>query len=522
MRTKKIKALFLSLILLSSLLTACAAKNDSSSQVGSTSPSDGGSTKKQMEITVAQWGSDAWEQNADDTWLKELGKKFNVTFKPIAITWADWQDKLKVWAASGNLPDLFVHDSNYFEWAKQGLLKPIGIDTLNKYPNIKKNIFPSVQDALTIDGKLYSIPRSNWPDSSQAVDLQGIYARKEYLQKAGLSTPPDTVDGWHDFLKKAVEQDYSGTGKTIGMGGIVDQIIVDPFVPNYRHWIQEDGKWIPGYFSKKQVDALKFGRQLYKEGLLDKDFAVRKDGDISKLFQQQRVAIFQTNADPDMLDNQITPEMMGKVIPSDFISLALPPKASDGNRYFTATNNYSTYTGISAKVSDEKLERILQILDYIGSPEGRTFSIYGREGVDFKKDGESIVSLLPKEPSGKQKTLQDAFPSSGFGRWFLSWDLDAAFKNIAHSQQVKQMSTHFFDSVRKETTIPNLNFKIELMSTPAKDKLPDLGKAYDDMLTKIIMSEGDVNQMFQQWVDEQMKTVGTAINEVNVQAANLK
>ncbi|RXZ80922.1 extracellular solute-binding protein [Paenibacillaceae bacterium] len=528
MRYKKITILCIVLMLVVSALAACSTsdggkdaesgQNKGSNQTGTA----GDNLLSPMEISVAQWGSDVWGQQSDDKWLDDLGKKFNVTFKPIALTWADWQDKLKIWAASGNLPDMFVHDFNTFEWGGQGLVKPIDIAQLQKYPNVRRNISDSLLEALTVDGQIYSIPRSLWPDASKALTLSGIYVQKSYLTKAGLSTPPETLDGWVDFLRKAVKDDYSGSGKTIGLGGIVDQIMINPFVPNYSSWIQEDGKWIPGYFSKHHIEALKFGRQLYKEGLIDKDFSIRKGGDIDKLFQQGRVASYANNTDPDMLSNQVTSDMKGITTAADYITLALPPQAADSKRYFPATQNFSTYTGFSSKISDEKLERILQILDYVGSPEGRIYSVYGEEGKDFEKEGDTIVSLLPKNENGKQKMLQDVYPSSGFGRWFLSWDVETAMTNVAHSPVIQQMSADFYDSVRSQTTIPDPDFQIQFMSTPAKDKLPDLNKAYTDMYTKVIMNDNDIEKAFEEWLDQQMKKASKAIEEVNARVAELK
>ena len=43
----------------------------------------------------------------DDTIFNDLQKKLNVTVNPVQITWNDWQEKAKVWAASGQLPDIF-------------------------------------------------------------------------------------------------------------------------------------------------------------------------------------------------------------------------------------------------------------------------------------------------------------------------------------------------------------------------------------------------------------------------------
>ena len=68
---------------------------------------------KPLELSVAVWdiqtGFD--DPNAkNDTVYNDLAKKFNITIKPVQITWNDWQEKAKVWAASKQLPDMFADE----------------------------------------------------------------------------------------------------------------------------------------------------------------------------------------------------------------------------------------------------------------------------------------------------------------------------------------------------------------------------------------------------------------------------
>ncbi len=542
MRSKKSMTLLLvSLLAISVVAAGCSkgGKEEQASPKASASTSPGSSAKaseappaqapqEHLEITVSQWDAGQWEQSPEDTWLKELGEKFNVTFKPVAVTWDDWLDKTRLWAASGNLPDMFVHDENYMEWVKQGLFKPIPLDMLDQYPNIKQTISPNVLQALTVDGNIYSIPRSHFTDASQAVALGAIYVRKDFLEKAGLSAPPDTLDGWYDFLKKAVTEDYGGKGNTIGIKGS-SLLLRLPFMHADNRWIEEGGKWIPSALSQNHIEELKFSRKLFEEGLMDRDFATRKVFDERKLFQQGRLAVIEANGDPGMLYQQVTPDM-GQVSPMDFIQLSLPPKAADGNRYFPATLNYFSYTGISSKVSDAKLERILAILDFLGSPEGQVLSVYGKQGKDFKsKSGTEITSLeqsddvdslLPRDSgSGKQKDLHEAYPSSWFGGAYLSWNTWANFLNPVYAPEVRKMSNDYFNLVRSETTRIDPNLQIQFMSSPKLAKMPDMNALYNEEYVKIVMGKGDVAEMFNDWVEKQIKKVGDVIEEVN---ANLK
>lgn len=69
-----------------------------------------GADLEPMEISVALWGIQEGFDAANavnDTIFNDLCEKFNITINPVSVTWNDYQEKNKVWAASGSLPDLF-------------------------------------------------------------------------------------------------------------------------------------------------------------------------------------------------------------------------------------------------------------------------------------------------------------------------------------------------------------------------------------------------------------------------------
>ena len=69
---------------------------------------------------------------------------------------------------------------------------------------------------------------------------------------------------------------------------------------------------------------------------------------------------------------------------------------------------------ISAKTTDDVLDRILEIANWELSPDGRDFMTYGFKDQDWiVKDGKA-VSILPNNPAtGTQKRLSDVYPSIG-------------------------------------------------------------------------------------------------------------
>lgn len=475
-----------------------------------------------IDVTYAFWGNEKWGSDPNDSYATDFGKKFGINLKPVAMSWSDWNDKLKLWAATDTLPDIFPFEQPYFQWAKQGLLKGIPVATLKaKYPNILRYVSPGILEALTIDGKLYGIPRGHWDlTKHKALDLSALYVQTSFLKKAGLTAPPDTLDGWVSFLGKAVKEDYSGTGKTIGMNTLSSLLMIRPFNPEHDYWMKEDGRWIPSYLSRKNLAALQFMRKLYQEGILAADFMIT-----ARLPETERIALFTkgimaaqlANGDPDMIDNNfITSDAPAGSANGEFITLALPPKSADGKRYFPASPNYWTYTGISARVDDVKLDRILQLLDFDASPEGRLYGVYGVEGKDYKLESGQIVSLLPKdEKTGKQKKVNEVYPSADLARFLITWDLEAAMTNPNHSAEIRKKSADYFAAIAREATIVEPNWRVELLSTPAKDEMPNIAHDFYDMLYRVVASKADVTKAYNDWVALEMEKIGAAIAEVN-------
>ena len=150
----------------------------------------------------------------NDTIFNDVQKKFNITVNPVQITWNDWQDKAKVWAASGQLPDIFPNaiavdnPSLYASWAKQGVIKALP-DDLSKYPNIAKIMkLPSVQP-LKVDGKFYMIPRMTFNDSSDWSLARPILYRKDWAAQAGFTSEPKSFDELVAMIK-AVQKQHPG------------------------------------------------------------------------------------------------------------------------------------------------------------------------------------------------------------------------------------------------------------------------------------------------------------------------
>src|SRR5690606_11186418 len=141
-------------------------------------------TKATYKITSLNFTYDEIP-SSDGVGLKMINEKFNVDYKPIILKYSDYASKLASTIAGGDIPDTVAHDapdSNYFKWSGQGAFLAL-TGYIHKYPTLEM-VDKSVWDAVTVDGKIYSIPKY-FPQNY----LQTMIIRQDWLDNLGLKMP---------------------------------------------------------------------------------------------------------------------------------------------------------------------------------------------------------------------------------------------------------------------------------------------------------------------------------------------
>lgn len=201
-------------------------------------------------------------------------------------------DKLNLLMSSGEPYDLVTiagDRSLYGDYAKKGALVDLG-PLIDKYgPNIKAKISQESMDALKIDGKIYGIG-----NRSSAFASYGLMIRTDWLEKVGLPAPT-TIDEFTAVLKAFKDKDPGGNGDkgypfTItGDSPMVADLMGAFNMANY--WTDVDGKLIQPPLNPGFKGYLTYMADLYKEGLLDKEFAVNKDATMKEKFTSGRIGV---------------------------------------------------------------------------------------------------------------------------------------------------------------------------------------------------------------------------------------
>lgn len=533
-RFKKFLALAMSAMVLSGVLAGCSSKATNS---GSTTQPATSSTedpfKENIEISVAFWDIENFASKfAEDKVFQEITKKLNITIKPVNVTWDDYAQKLQMWAASGQLPDIFATDAigtqYYRNWTSQGIVKALPSD-MSKYPNLQKYFEAPDIKGLKENGKYYAIPRRMFPSVDWSVLDRPVIYRWDLAQKAGITKEPETWDEFQAMLKAIVEKDPEGkkvtglTSSTTKMIGGLFWLYSNPAATSDGSgsdfkWIKEDGKYVPAVFSKEALPSLENMRKMYNDGIIDPDIALTKPTVAYDKFASGKSAAILAGGGFINLDNEIDAKRWQKANPGVDINTAVkvlkPLKNSNGERYHAVFKTYWSESYISAKVDDKKLDRIMRLYDYIISPEGKDLLTYGIKDVDYKVEGDKKIPLT--------ENLNTKYPAKGLLKDLVAYETSDSYKidnpKIANVN-TRQVAVDYIDWVIKNTKVPDYKIELTYLSTPTKDKFTVMD--HDDLL-KIMLGKDPVDKMWNDLLNGYKgKGLDKMIEEVNAKAKEM-
>lgn len=394
--------------------------------------------EEHMEISVAYWQIDEALKNRDgDEVLKTLEEKFNITIVPRNITWDDYYSKIRLWAETGELPDLFVGahrmSLDFSRWVKEGLLHEIPSD-LSAYPNLAQYMDSPESAQCMIDDRLYCIFRQTYSEQAETVKDRTIAYRWDLARAAGITEEPENWEEFQDMITAIMEADSEG--KQIGgmtakdfnmlMGPLFTYSIplASPGGVSF-YWVPQGEGYVPALFAGEELgsDALptwRLVREMYERGVIEKDIFLSTTAQAEEKFLMGKSAaicfdggIGNSKTYENMI--QYWEEVHGSEFLEDVRFLDLMPSVN-GELYYTVWDYAWSESYINSRVSEEKLDRILALYDYLLSVEGYRFSHFGIEGVSYRAEEDGSIVLLTKEPPSA------LYPSIAMMGSLVSWN----------------------------------------------------------------------------------------------------
>ncbi|MCM1188937.1 MAG: extracellular solute-binding protein [bacterium] len=386
---------------------------------------------ERMKISVAFWNAE--EALAGDGVLDAIEEKFQVELEPFNMTWNDYYQKVDRWASTDSLPDLFVGDFRnskaYYQWIQQGLLCAVPKD-LSDYPNLESYLDGMEEtQSLLVDGMLYCIPRQTYPAQEwTSIDRVLVY-RWDLAQRAGIRKEPENWEEFQKMILAIVETDPEGKGiqgMTAGSAGMLTGWLL-PYASSIAasndsgfYWKKdEDGICKPAYFVDDMTAAFQLARDMYEAGVIERDIIQEtENGAREKFLQGEYAAILYSGGFGTVYNNvgKYWEEVHGRGFTEDVRALGLMPDVN-GNKAYPIWGYAWSESYISSKVEEDKLDKILQIYDYLLSEEGAFFAAYGPEG-EFYEIEDGRARLCDSEAD-----VTARYPSCAMLSTLVRWDI---------------------------------------------------------------------------------------------------
>lgn len=387
------------------ILSSCVAKSGSD-EIKTDKPTSEAKTteaaeKKEPPVKFTMFYQEAGQNFPDgfkhnDNWFfNYMCEEANVEITELNVpAYADTATKFNLMMSSGEIPDLVerADPTTMKQYGMEGAFMPT-LDII-KNSQVISSYYDDVQlEAMqSKDGVAYVIQIPPINDSYNT-----MWVRWDLLQKLGYTEVPETLDEWVDACRKLKEYDPN----SIPLASRVDLgyawITFVPFNVGASGtgwaYYPERGKVCNVWEGDNIINAVKFGKMLYDEGLWDKEFITTTSAEYGQKKLRNNVLIHYNDIGSlviwlERFINDDQPDV--RLIPVN-----MPMAEGAGvDRWYKTPSVLGSYTfGINAKT--KALDGIVRFLEVLYSNEVKDMMDYGREGIEYKIDNNKRVPIFP-------------------------------------------------------------------------------------------------------------------------------
>ncbi|WP_042166842.1 extracellular solute-binding protein [Paenibacillus gorillae] len=469
--------LMLTACLAVTLLSACASNssNPSSGQGDKSSPDASGD--KPVSISIITEFNTPEAPGPDNPVLKEFEKKTNTKLNIMWTSPNSYGDKINLILASGEMPDLVkvldFNNSLMRQMIKQGAFWDLS-PYLKDYPHLME--YPEATwEKTKIDGNNYVIPSVRPSHGGPWLPI----IRQDWLEKLKLETPR-TLDDLFNVMKAFAEQDPDGNG-------VADTIPLLPRndlgwaegVLNHSNgkWKETGGKLIDTTFETGTREALVWLNKVFAAGYMPADYAIMKETQSEDLAKAGKVGIY-----PNTIEAiwRVQAELIKTEPQANFLPLSY--LESDAGTYAPSSPGFSGVFLIPKSVPEDKMKRILALMDYGASEEGFTLACFGIEGVHYTVGEDGFKTAT-------DQAFKDSVSQSSFGKVFERSD---PYLWAYRTGMPKELFERNKQIVDERTSHSVDDPSVGLISDTWLKIGPDYTKKMNDLKTKIIMGQESI------------------------------
>lgn len=482
-----------------------------------------------------------------------IENKFGVKIKATTGTAGSWSVLLNQLIGGGDCPDVFFHlreEPSYSSWLEDDYLFNYS-EKLDNYP-LLKSLFEQFDPNLKgfLGGDYYSLPIMMRDDpEGDVLTEHAMFYRRDWYEKVKadgyqpesgreLVDPEDENFNYLNFYDLAEaftygDPDGNGEDDTVGYGLNKDSGVywwyplLSMFNVDSKGWMKdEDGRWVPEATSDAMKEAVMFIADMYDKGFINQNYNTTTTMDMMKNDFANGVSGMMVYNATFPMGRNILELMVRYMDEGDHIFDVVRPMpvvtGKNGKKQMLGSPLNYGYTAINNDISDLKKEKILDIMEWMLTEEGKTLLDWGIEGEHYVVEEGKKVSILPDDNNGNQRLLSDATVAPAAFR----------LKGLVSWAPLIPDTTHYYEESKiiAEAWKPEYLFLDELyyVAVPSsmglkQGELNDMvATCYKNIVTKIPNNAAAAReQIWNSFVETYNERGSEYIDMINEQAKNL-
>lgn len=503
------------LLAVSSLLSACGKSGEAAADAG----------EEKEPITLTFFDKNIGE-SFDDPVAQLITEKTGIRIEVQQPT-GNPEEKLNLMLASGDLPDLVLMDRRsdiVNKYIEAGALLPLN-DLIEEYaPHVTEMYGDTLNKSRYEDGNNYYL--NNWYGVDTDPD-RGFCIRMDVLKELGYGEKaekgePFTQEEFLDILTRFRDAYSNADGQSaipLTCNAEYMPAILGCFKGMYgmKNYYEKDGQLFFEVRDPQYLDMILYMNELYREGLLDKEWAVNKEQIFTQKAGSGRAAAVLGGIPVDA--NKILAEDSTRE-DAQFYMFKVVADGVDPDQTTYSPRSSLGWDAIGITVKNEYPEETMKLIDFLASEEGQYLLMWGIEGKDWDMtDGKHIPR--PETLQGFKEDWSGYSRETGIRKWtwFVKngYGSDGTPFDLVTRYERDEVNIHALTSMENSTwdTAPYDNIS-PTAGTPealAEQKIKDL---IDTAVVNMVYAESpeQVEQMYDDLITEIDANQASAVEEI--------
>lgn len=374
--------------------------------------------------------------------MEKLSEIANVKFTEIINPpHADRNVKYNMLLASGEVPDLStcpLGNAEINKYGKEGAF--LVADPYIENSEVISKVYDKAQREYikADDGKTYAI--WGYPSNADFGTDCGFAYRADLLEKYNIKTP-ETLDEWVEAMRVIKTNIPDSIPYSCVALGQYYEFMFSPFDIGFNRQIltifDDTSKTFTHAFGTENLEkAITFGKMLYDEGLLDKEFMTHTKSDYTNKIYSRNMLIIPKNRGG--INNFLSRFPNNNVIEAKIMPAHYP--AAEGITMPDGVyKHYGQLIGFPMTVSSmsKEPEACIRVIEALLSDEVNDLAVYGREGFEYQvTDGVKTAIEPASTESGWRLAFGLMFGVNTSER--MNYNADAIIDSIDVSADVKK------------------------------------------------------------------------------------